>query len=1002
MKRQSIWMAAALGAALVASGCGSDDGGADTSSDVQSDAGSDTAGTDTGTDTGGEDGATDTGTDTGTDAGHDVGDNDATDAGGDASAGKFEAIKESKADEVLEFPDLNSVVHLARDKDGIPHILADNAHDAFYVQGYIHASDRFAQMVLIRGNVGGTLAKLAGSLDADSVGDDIFARVMGFHRVAQQTWDAMEEGPAKDVIQAYVDGINYYLQRLKDKEVSIPSAFALLVNPKVVDPWTPADVLTLAKYQIYQLGFDALGEINRSKDRIQLEQWLADNAGDDGVVARAGIMSDLKRFAPADDTFQVEGFTANPWGGPLPAAPPISGAISKWKQPSLAQLSVVADSLARPNSAFAMFQGPPEGASNSWVVSGALTETGNAMLANDPHLSTNSPPLFHGTHLVVEPKDDSEPAMDLYGLQFPGLPGILLGHNKHVAWGFTTSGHDYTDAYVEQLVWKEGEEWPRVLHNGEEVELEIVEEVVEIGIAGTVTSSKTVKVPIVPHRGPLAPKIVDNDLVPPAPGDETAISLAWTGFGPTFELEAIYEWWTAQTVSEAMNGMREWQTASQHVVFVDLEGNIGYGVDGVIPSRPEAARDWDPTTNPDGNAPWWTLSGTGEHDWLPEPLSRDETPNAYNPAKGYVVTANNDAVGVTADNNPLNDYNYVGYDYDLGFRAGRITRRLMEAADNGDKVTLAEMGEIQSDHYSNLGDRLVPFFIEAGEALAATYDDDAAHPDLADVVAAHPDDQANVQMAVQMLKDWSLMAEDGVWGEPTAAQIADANATALFNFWMVATIRAAFNDELMHVSGVGSTDRAKGLLHILENPTTCATALAETGQSVLWDDLSTTEVFETRNYVMAQAFFTAWTELVSAWGSDPASWIWGDTHTKQFTSLIPIGGGNAYTWPQEDEGWGEGFPRHGDNYNVDACNGGVTDYGFSCGGVALQRLIVEAKPEGFASFNAFPGGQVWDKDSPYYRNQLPTWLDNERRESWLTEEQILPNIDAHWIIQPAE
>jgi penicillin amidase len=313
------------------------------------------------------------------------------------------------------------------------------------------------------------------------------------------------------------------------------------------------------------------------------------------------------------------------------------------------------------------------------------------------------------------------------------------------------------------------------------------------------------------------------------------------------------------------------------------------------------------------------------------------------------------------------------------------------------------MGNIQSDYYSEFGARLTPYLLEVGARLVEEYDAPGSHPVLTEVVAAHPGVQTQVESALALLESWNFYAEDGMWGEPTPDQVKASNATSLFNFWAVAAIRGAFLDEWTVVPSIGDQLRARALLWLLENPEQAATFDPDTGESALWDRLDTPGVVERRDAILAGALFVALAELETSFGSaDSATWLWGKTHVKKFNTLVPIGAGNEYTWPQPGEGYDNGFPRHGDNYNVDACNGGLSDYSFGCGGVALQRLVAEATPEGIVSFNALPGGQVWDKTSPFFRNQLPTWLDNERRQSTLTPEQLLSDIHEHWVIQPSE
>ena len=656
--------------------------------------------------------------------------------------------------------------------------------------------------------------------------------------------------------------------------------------------------------------------------------------------------------------------------------------------PSLSTLRAALTHEDRPHHRFSR----PRGMSNSWAVSGDLTDSGHAMLANDPHLGLDSPTDFYQSHLVVEPREPEDgPALNTYGIIFPGLPGVLIGHNANIAWGLTTASYDYVDAFVEQLVWREGEEWPRVMHDGAEVALTIYEEEIELGGPGGVSEPITVELPWVPHRGPIIVELDGREAIPPSRDSAEAISLAWRAFEPSNEIAAVMGWILAENVADARAAAEaHWTIGTQNLLFADLDGNIFTTGASYIPQRPAAAMSWDPVTNPGGTAPWLTLSGTGEHDWLDDPLPISSIPHALNPAEGFIVTANNDQAGTTDDDNPLNDFAYLGYDYDLGFRAGRIRARLTN--DTGEwpddhAFSLDDVGSIQADYYSSVGARTAPFLLAVADDMLEEYDAPGTHPDLAELIDDNTLLETRVLAMRELLGSWNYWAEDGLWGDPSDEQREMANATALFNVWTTAVIRATFDDE-RHSAGLSLSHQnlSTGLLWILEHPADTATFDEAFGESVLWDDLETEDVRETRQMIIADALFTAHTQLGELFGStDTGDWIWGELHTRTFSAQVPDvsqfqpGLVSEYLWPQPDEAYPDGYPRPGDNYNADACNGGVTDYDYACGGGATLRFLVELDPDGIRSFNAVPGGQVHDHTSPHARDLLMDyWLDWER------------------------
>ncbi len=935
------------------------------------------------------------------------------DVNNDGPTGEYADAKATEIDEELPLEGLSAPVHVTFDEFGIPHILAESLIDAVTVQGYLHARDRLAQMELIRRTVNGEVAEVAGALDPGTLNDDLFQRMVGFKRMGKLIYDSLPDGGRdKRVIEAYSAGINQYYAKVRDGDERIPNEVLLLVTPSRIRDWSPVDSLALVRFQQYLLSFDSFREIRLTRGFESARQTFSADAEDPALAAREGIFYDLHRFAPADPFFINPGFTADRDDSKSDELG-VGGLLdNKRPHPKLNTLAN-AERVFGPRQSEIYQRIAPlrKGASNSWAVAGALTDTGNAMLANDPHLALDSPTLFYETHLVVEPGEGADPEeqpLNAFGQQFPGLPGLLLGHNDKLAWALTTASYDYTDAYLETLVQREGEEFPRVLHNGEEVELEVVEEeiIVATGI-GSPPETITVRIPIVPHRnGPMVMDISDGQMTLPE-GDE-ALSLAWRGFEASNELAALIDVLYADNVQEADKALDNWVIGSQNWLFADIEGNLLITGKSYIPKRPAEAMTFDQDDNPDGTAPWFVLSGTGEHDWEGS-LTPEQVPHEVNPDRNFVVTANNDQTGTTADNNPFNDpHPYIGYDYDLGYRAGRIERLVTNADDNRDgQITFDDMVRYQGDTYSDYGEVITPFLIAAAERALEEYDAPDTHPDLAPVLAEHPEGRASLQQARDMLAGWNFEASNGLFGEPTEAEKEQSRATSVFNFWQTATIRQAFFDELRAAEGFGPTSQqlSKGLVFLLTTPEQTRTLDPGTGQSIIWDNLETPDVQESRDALILLAFFEALEQLEQAFGSDdPADWIWGQVHTRRFASIIPSLAPEVphpFTIPQPAEGQpAGGFPMDGDNYNVDVCNGGITDYRYSCTGGATMRMIVELDPNGIKAYNAIPGGQVWDSRSDHFRDQLELWLNNERHLNRVTPAQVSEAVNSHSLFTP--
>lgn len=1009
MKGTRVKLIAAVLFAALAPACADDDSAAtDTGSaaDATADTTPDTTTQDITQDAAQDAAAPDTSEDIAVDASDDT--RDAADTAEDTGepfvpTGAFKDLKALPVDAYNQIPGLTGRVDVSIDEWGIPHILAESVEDAMRVDGWIVARDRFPQMEMIRRSTGGTLSKLAGSLDDGVIEDDIFARVMGFRRLAEQDWANLEDGSLeKRILAAYADGVNAWLARLRSGDAKVPPELALLINVAKLEDWSPVDSLVLARYQIWRLSFDAESEIGYTARRVAADAVYTADATDPKLAARAGILMELGSWAPADPAIQYPGFPPPDLApNPLPpGALPVPDA-AKWVAPAPGALAHAQDFLRGFKSPLNPLSGAAKGASNSWIVSGAKTASGNAMLANDPHLDNDSPALFYQAHIVVEPRDEaSGPALDFMGAGFPGLPGVLIGHNKDVSWGLTTASYDYTDAFVEQLVWTDGEDLPKVLRNGNEVALEVFEETIEIGLAGNVSETITVKIPWVPGHGPLSPVIKGKTLT--IPKEATALSYAWRGFQPSPEIRFLVGLLSAKDLADVQTALESWVLGSQNLVFAFRDGTIFSSGQSFIPGRPAAAKTWDPITNPGGWAPWWTLDGTGQHDWLP-PIDRSLVPHAADPPAGYIVAANNDQVGVTLDGNPLNDYAYIGYDYDAGFRAGRIERMLQDRIAAG-PITLDDMGEIQLDVRSNQGERLTPFLLAAADALIAEYAAPGTHADLSALVAAHPGAGDRVSALRSLLAGWDFTAEDGLWGTPTEPQKLTATQTSLFNVWMVGVLARAFTDERDAAPGFNfrESQAIATLLRLLENPGDSPTLDPVTGESALWDDLTTPET-ESSTEILAAALFDADAKLIELFGgADTTTWLWGKLHTKTFESLIPslTGGTSPFDWPQPGQGWDDGYPRRGDSYNVNVCNAGYGDYNFHCGSGPIMRFIVEMTPDGPVAYNTIPGGQVWDTKSPHFTDLLQLWLDSERHPFLTRPADVIESVEAHLAFTP--
>jgi penicillin amidase len=395
-----------------------------------------------------------------------------------------------------------------------------------------------------------------------------------------------------------------------------------------------------------------------------------------------------------------------------------------------------------------------------------------------------------------------------------------------------------------------------------------------------------------------------------------------------------------------------------------------------------------------GLAPAMVLPGDGSCEWIGDLESRF-LPQDLNPAKGFIATANNDLVGTSKDGNPFNDAHYLGWGYDAGHRIARITERLQALVDKGG-VKPEDMVAVQGDHRSPLGALLAPKFVQAARRVQEERTQPGTHPELAGLVQRTT--AADLDLLAQVadrLAAWTYETPTGVDigdGEPPAAEVADSVAAALFNASMLRLVQLAFDDELNAIGQrPGSSGLAKALQLAILEPARLATYSAALGDTVLWDNLATADVIETRDERIAASMMLGAFYLRDRFGADLSQWRWGKLHTLTLVSLVPpLTGESVVTLPAPgNTKFPVGYPRPGDNFGVDASAFGMSNpERFSYDSGPVQRLVVEMTPDGPRAWNALPGGQVFDPRSPHHADELEHWRRNRAPRLYFTDAEV--------------
>ncbi|MEO7331155.1 MAG: penicillin acylase family protein [Minicystis sp.] len=915
-------------------------------------------------------------------------DSQPTDAGVDSPTevtGPLGARADLPVDEHLVIEHLSAPVDVVRDTFGRPHIYAATAADAMRAEGWLVAKDRGLELEFFRRVSEGRLAEILSQSDPSTIDVDITYRHIGLGRVAKAEYDALPAGELKDLMDAYADGVTQVFAKIRTNEFHLPNGVLGIDNTAFTD-WTGADSLAIGRLQTHLLSYDADVDLENQIFFDAAHGTFSAGDADPLKAKRAGLERDLFRFAPADPATTTTGYPM----GVKPASAKVSHRAAKGLPVEKhLDLRALAGKYLEARH-WSRNRLNPEGfGSNNWAIAADRSATGHALVASDPHLSLIAPSIFWPVSIDVTAPEGGDKSQDLKvaGVAFPGIPGIILGHNEHIAWGATVAGYDVSDVYAETLT----PDGKSVMYKGKPVAIETIDEV--INRQGK--APFTYKVQVVPHHGPIQPTITGDHQVTPADPAAGAVSIRWTGLEATHEIEAVFQLLRAKDVDEARAALKSFGVGAQNWMLGDSKGNVLWTSHANVPVRDPGAFKWD-AQKYEGTLPCFVLPGDGTAEWkgyLPDDL----VPWEKNPSKGYISTANNDPIGNTLDNDPSNDVlpdgspMYLASSFDIGFREGRIHTRI-----EGHKApfTTEDLSSIQGDHRSAMGAALTPMLLTAIDHAEAERKAPGAHPALAAVVKDPAYQSALVLTTQSLLEAWGKDADyeasagiDLETNKPldgtgdSAKEVAAARATLVFNTWLTRFIGRTFGDELSAMKvRAGVEIKAKGLLHLLQSdPTTLATYDAMTGDSALWDDLTTPEV-ESREERMIRGLLDAFTTLEKIAGPDPLAYRWGAHHSIRFTALISIFGSLSIP-PTGDKVFPDGFPRPGDQFSVDACGYGYApldqDPKFTYNHGPSQRFVIDLDPAGPKAWNALPGGAIWDAKSPHFRDEAELWRKNQ-------------------------
>ena len=910
---------------------------------------------------------------------------------------------QAEATDQLRIPGLLGPAAVVRDVDGVPHIKSTNEHDLFLLQGWVHADDRLFQMDVTRRLASGTLAELIGS---SALPSDVQMRTLGLRRATERGLSVLSPETQR-ALKAYADGVNAWIARNE-----LPKQYATVQVTKI-QPWTVLDSLMVNKVLAFSLSFDL--DIDRT---TAVQAYNA--AGIDGHTA---VFSDLSPFAPfnqASPVIDATGRSANP-GRPERAStgvPGVTAPIARMAADYLKraeQVPIIVEALNR----------TVDRGSNSWVIGGRHTANGRPIVASDPHLGLESPTTLHPIELEGG-------GFDIQGDSLPGTPYVILGQNRNIAFGATQHPVDVTDTYVEQV--RPDPTSPSGLSTMYQGKLEPIVAIDETYRVNPRRPGQRDQLDVVPAGGAIpaqtliVPRRNNGPILTVDKAAGTALSVQYTGFSPTTELEAFRRINLARDVDDFRNAIQYFDLGGQHFIYGDLKGTIAYFSNAEIPVREDLQAG-----KVKGNPPYLLRDGTGGNEWLPvrnrqpqqslpyEMVPFRELPQVVNPPAGFIVSANNDPTANTFDNNVLNQVrpgggiSYLGI-LQNGFRAGRITDMLRAAVSKGG-ITAADVVRMQADTTTIDGQYFTPIIAAALDRARRS-----STPELA-TLANDP----RIAEAVGRLGRWNHTFPTGIpegydatdrngqLSPPSQTEIDHSVAATIYALWRSRFAVNVFDKHVQQISAQlpvpGDQATPQALKQLVQDFDT------RKGVGLSGIDFfavpGIADASDRRDFLVLKSLDDALTLAASdefkpvfSNSTRQSDYRWGKLHRITFPSLL----GAPYTIPSQGNRFTSplpglaGIPVDGGSHVPDVAGHPLradTPAKFTSVAVPLRRFVAQATPNGWRSVNSLHGGATEDLGSKFEQNLLRHWLTNDTYPVRMYPQDLIGAVDAVTVFLPA-
>jgi penicillin amidase len=898
---------------------------------------------------------------------------------------------------------LREAARVTVDAEGISHVHATNDHDLYFMQGWVHAGERLFQMDYNRRLASGTLAELVG---VGALASDVQMRTIGLRRAAERSY-ASASASTQAALQAYAEGVN--ARRIATAGALPPEYGA--VGLKQVTPWDPVDTLVVGKLLAFLLSF----ELDTART-VAAQSYMA-AGGLLGFDGKKLFSEDLWRSAAFEPNATVpDASRSTPHvserGKEQRGMERVREALSDER--ALRLMREYLDAIRDIPIFQSILNRQERGGSNLWAVSGELTQHGRAMIANDPHLPLGFPSTFYpmGLELGDEP---------VFGSTLAGVPGVIHGYNRHIAWGSTNNAVDVTDTFEEQVVPDPGSpSGLSTMYQGVREPLIPIPQTFLVNVGGNLIDAQKITAGI-PSFTLIMPRRDRGPIIQLDSATGKAYSVQYVGFGPTQEVEAFLLMNRSRNVEQFKDALQRIDVGSQNFVYGDVEGNIAYFTSGEIPVREDLQAGMV-----SGTPPWLVRNGQGGNEWLPvingkgqpnqatphEILPVNELPYIVNPRAGYLVNANNDPAGLTRDNDPLNQLRpgggiyYMAYQWNRGFRAARIESRLRKLLDGGNRrVSFKEMQAIQGDVILRDAEIFTPYIVKAFDRAASS---ETVPAELRALAL-----DAGVAEAIGRLRRWDGTASTGIvqgydfrdkpgeLEEPSEKDIASSVAASVYAAWRSSVLSTVINGTLdrLHLQLPALLQSQLQLpAPIDEDSLTALRNLVDHFESNGGKGASGVDFFavpgmanaaDRRDFVLLSSL-RAGLDMLSSPAFAPAfngsknqnDYRWGLLH--RVVLAHPLGDGFSVptaggAFPQPLAGL-SGIPVDGGFQTVDAAthNARGKDSGkFMFDWGPAHRMVVELRGGAINAEDVWPGGTSGVVGNPGYVRFLERWLTNE-------------------------